>query len=315
MDSLKELYSKKLNIMKYFREQGECQDGNSMDAVLCAYDYQAGDYTRNYYSEKLVKDTYVWKEKEEEAYKKVDLTSGEFTRFAAKSIAKEMKALEFNSILEVGIGEATTICDILLDLPDKKNVYGIELSLSRLYYAREFVEQKKVSIELAVGDMFSLPFEDDSVDLVFTYYCIDAHRGKEKQALEEMLRVSRKYIILVEPTYELGNEETKKRIDEQRYINNLVETLSSMNVKILEHRLFDIFTYNNNSAITILEKTTKKEKEMKKIFYACPNCKKKLIKHEGNYFCENCYNVYPVLNNIPILLENNAVLCSKYLEF
>ena len=38
MDNLKQLYSKDLNIMKYFREHGDVCDSNSMDAVLCAYE-------------------------------------------------------------------------------------------------------------------------------------------------------------------------------------------------------------------------------------------------------------------------------------
>ena len=160
-----------------------------------------------------------------------------------------------------------------------------------------------------------MPFEDNSIDLVFTYYCIDAHRGKERQAVEEMLRVSSRYLILVEPTYELGNEETKRRIDEQYYIKNLQETLEKMDVRILEYRLFDVFTQNNNSAIIILEKMDKAEKKMEKLFYACPVCKKKLAEHKGNLYCDDCFNLYPVIGRIPVLLKDNAILCSKYLEF
>lgn len=309
MDSLKELYSKNINIMKYFRENGDVHESNSMDAVLCAYDYQAGSYTEGYYSEKLVKDTYMYQGEP------VDLRPGEYTRLAARGMAEVMKKLDFNSMLEVGIGEATTICDILANLPDEKEAWGIELSLSRLFYAQKFSEQKNAKIDFAVGNMFSLPFPDNSMDLVFTYYCIDAHRGKEKQAIEEMLRVTGRYLILVEPTYELGNEQTKKRIDEQCYIKNLVGTLQEIDVNILEHRLFDIFTYNNNSAITILEKKDWKQVQNQESAYACPICKRKLTKYKGNLFCENCYKVYPMINDIPLLLEENAILCSKYLEF
>lgn len=308
MDNLKELYSKNINIMKYFREHSDVRESNSMDAVLCSYDYQAGSYTDIYKSDKIIKGTYLYKGEY------IDLTPGEYTRLAAQGLAGVMNKLEFKTMLEVGVGEATTICDILLDLGQKKNAYGIELSLSRLFYAKKFSEEKKVNIDFAVGDMFSLPFDDNSMDLVFTYYCMDAHRGKEKAAISEMLRVSRRYLILVEPTYELGNEETKKRIDEQCYIKNLVETLKDVDADIMEHRLFDIFTFNNNAAITVLEKRDKKAQESKLILYSCPRCKKKLLRHKGNLFCEDCYHIYPVINDIPILQEDNAILCSKYLE-
>lgn len=309
MEKLKELYNKNVNIMKYFREHGECKESNSMDAVLCAYDYQAGSYREKYYSDEVIKDVYLYEGKP------IDLTSGEYTRLAAQKMAEVMNQFSFKSMLEVGIGEATTICDILADLSDDKEAWGIEISLSRLLYAQKFSEEKNAKINMAVGDMFSLPFPDDSVDLVFTYYCIDAHRGKEKQAVEEMLRVSKEYLILVEPTYELGNEETKKRIDEQCYINNLVNTLKEIDVEIIEHRLFDIFTHNNNAAITVLRKKKISAKRESEVSYACPVCKEKLIKHAENLFCPECYNVYPVIQNIPMLLKENAILCNKYLEF
>lgn len=69
-----------------------------------------------------------------------------------------------------------------------------------------------------------------------------------------MLRVSKDYLILVESSYELGNEETKERIDKLKYIKGLKETLKEVDADVIEHKLFDIFTYNNNSAITILKK-------------------------------------------------------------
>lgn len=309
MENIKELYSKNINIMKYFREHGGCEQSNSMDAVLCAYDYQAGSYTENYYSDKVIKNTYIYEGKT------IELTSGDYTRLAARNMAKEMNKLDFDTMLEVGVGEATTICDIMSNLKGEKKVWGIELSLSRLLYAQKFSKEKNKNINLAVGDMFNLPFEDNSIDLVFTYYCIDAHRGKEKQAIEEMLRVSKEYLILVEPSYELGNEATKKRIDEQCYIKNLKNTLDEVDAEIIEHRLFDIFTANNNAAITILKKKDISADKNRNITFACPSCKVKMKNHNGNLFCPNCYNVYPVIDNIPVLLQDSAILCNKYLDF
>lgn len=309
MDNLKDLYKKNINIMKFFRENSLEKDGNSMDAVLCAYDYQAGSYTENYYSDKVVKGVYL-KDGDD-----IELTPGEYTRLAAKCLADVMKGLSFQTMLEVGIGEATTICDVVKNFSDNKDVWGIELSLSRLLFAQKFSKQKEVEINFAVGNMFSLPFPDNSMDLVFTYYCIDAHKGKEKQAIEEMLRVAKKYLILVEPSYELGNEETKKRIDEHCYIKNLLNTLNEMKLNVVEHRLFDIYTKNNNSAITIIKKNANENNMINEPSYSCPKCKKKLISHKGKFFCENCYYIYPIIEEIPVLLEENGILCSKYLEF
>lgn len=309
IDNLKELYSKKINIMKYFRDHSVNSESNSLDAVLCAYDYQAGSYTEKYNSDRIVKNTYI------QNGQPIDLRPGEYTRSAAKSMSDIMNKLSFWSMLEVGVGEATTICDILENFTDEKEAWGIELSLSRLFYAQKFIKQKKSKINLAVGNMFSLPFSDSSMDLVFTYYCLGEHRGREKAAIEEMLRVSNQYILLVEPSYELGNEETKNRIDKLKYIKNLEMTLKEMDVEIIEHRLFDVFTFNNNAAITVLQKKNKGNNQTSKTEYVCPKCKNKLITHNGNFFCTNCFKIYPVMNKIPLLTEENGILCSKYLEF
>lgn len=312
MKNLKDLYKEKINIMQYFRENGVEENTNSLDAILVSYDYQAGSYTANYNNKTIVKNTYL------QNGEYVDMTAGEYIQTAAKAVAKSINTLSFSSLLEVGMGEATTVCDILKDLPEEKQYWagGIELSLSRLLYARKFEEQKGISgFNQAVGDMFSLPFEDNSIDLIFTYYCIAENRGKEEEAINEMLRVANKYVVLIEPSYELGNEETKERIDKMCYIKNLMNTLEKVDAKVLEHRLFDIFTYNTNSAITILEKKHSINKSTKKIDYACPICKKSLIRHKENLFCEDCYNIYPVIDGIPLLTSNNAILCSKYTEF
>lgn len=309
MDSIKELYSKNVNIMEYFRENTSTKDSNSIDAVLCAYDYQAGSYMKNYYSNEVIKNVYLYQGNP------IDLTSGEYTRLAAKCMSNEFNKLSFQTMLEVGIVEATTICDILEGLSEDKQAWGIELSLSRLFYAQKFMEQKSKNINLALGNMFSLPFADNSFDLVFTYYCIAESRGKEKSAIEEMLRVSKDYLILVESSYELGNEETKERIDKLKYIKGLKETLKEVDADVIEHKLFDIFTYNNNSAITILKKRNSNKQSESDVTYACPVCKKKLINHQGNLFCNNCFSLYPIINNIPCLLKENGILSSKYLEF
>lgn len=301
----RELYNKNVNIMKYFREKNDTQE-NSMDAVLLAYDYQAGTYTKNYlYGTE--KNEYLLNGESVRLYPR------DYTRIAAQCIAEELNKLDFKSLMEVGVGEATTICDVMKNLKDgPKEAYGLELSLSRLLWAKKFAQKKQEEINFLLGNMFELPFPNDAIDVVFTYYCIDSHRGKEKQAIEEMLRVCRKYLILIEPSYELGNEQTKKRIDEMCYIKNICMTLDGINnISIVEHRLFNVFTPNNNSAITIIEKQHQATENLNDK-YVCPACKSKLVFYKNNYFCNECLSVYPVIDGVPLLLKENRILCSNY---
>lgn len=41
-----------------------------------------------------------------------------------------------------------------------------KLSLSRLFYAKKFANYKQVTIDFVCGNMFSLPYEGNSVDAV-----------------------------------------------------------------------------------------------------------------------------------------------------
>ncbi len=126
-------------------------------------------------------------------------------------------------------------------------------------------------------------------------YCLESNKGKEKETLEELLRVAIEYIVLAEPSYESGNEETKKRIKDLCCIDNLESTIKNLNLNVIKHQFFKVVTYNNNTAITIIKK------KRKKIWIYCEA-----------YFGPECFNLYPVIHNIPILNLNNAILCSKY---
>ena len=88
-------------------------------------------------------------------------------------------------------------------------------------------------------------------------YCLESNKGKEKETLEELLRVAIKYIVLAEPSYESGNEETKKRIKDLCCIDNLESTIKNLNLNVIKHQFFKVVTYNN-TAITIIKKKRKK---------------------------------------------------------
>ena len=46
-----------------------------------------------------------------------------------------------------------------------------------------------------MGDMFNLPITDDSIDLVYTVHALEPNGGKEKEALKELYRITKKYLM------------------------------------------------------------------------------------------------------------------------
>lgn len=305
--NIKELYERGINIQKYFKEIKGTKE-NDIDSILYSYDFQAGSYTRGYFDEVVMKDKWILDGK------KVDMTMKQVVELRSQYIAEELKALHAKTILEVGTGEATNLCDIVLRCDKEVQFSGLELSLSRLLYAQKFADMQKVDIDFVCGNMFALPYENNSFDVVLLIHCLESNTGKEKEALKELLRVAGKYIILLEPSYELGNEETKRHIKKLDYISNLQQTLQELNLKVIKNEIFRISSLDNNTAITIIEKDRGKieTQTTSDSVYACPKCKKNLNWHKEAYYCPECFSLYPVYHNIPILNPDNAVLCSKY---
>ncbi|MDE7367692.1 MAG: class I SAM-dependent methyltransferase, partial [Lachnospiraceae bacterium] len=232
----------------------------------------------------------------------------------SRQVAEELKALSPKNVLEVGTGEATSLCDIALYLGNEISFSGLELSLSRILYAQRFSKYKNVDINFAMGDMFSLPYPDNSFDVILLIHCLESNTGREKDALKELIRVvaGNGYIVMLEPSYELGNEETRKRIKRLCYIDSLTEAIEDCDLDIIKHELFRVTTYNNNTGLTIIKKGAGLRSVERIPAYICPNCQTMLHKHDEAYFCPECYNLYPVIHNIPILNKNHAILCSKY---
>lgn len=206
---IKELYEfENKNIMQYLKEISNTTN-NSIEDILISQDFQAGTYTKSYYDNPTKRD------------------------YTSKKIADYINKLgRVDSILDVGTGEATTLALLLKNLSYLPNkIKGIDLSWSRIKYGRKFLRENNLeNVELATGNLFELPFEDNSVELVFTFQAIEPNRGREEEALKELYRVSNKYLVLIEPCYEIANDEAKKRMDQNGYIRGLYQTQKILDI-------------------------------------------------------------------------------------
>jgi ubiquinone/menaquinone biosynthesis C-methylase UbiE/uncharacterized protein YbaR (Trm112 family) len=290
---LKELYARDVNIMGLFRAlTGSNQ--NTLDAILVAYDLQAGSYIR------ALADP-IHRQK--------------FDRYAAE-IAGVLSGLGHGSILEAGVGEATTLCAVASRMdPRPARIAGFDISWSRIACGRRYAERSGVGdFELFTGDLFHIPAAENSFDIVYTAHSIEPNHGREREALAELYRVTRRWLALFEPTYELGNAETQARIEQHSYCRGLPQIAGELGLRVARHELLrSPMRDNNQTALLLIEKQTDAE-PADASFYACPACREALLRDRGNFFCESCSLIYPVIGGIPCLLPANGILGSKYLE-
>ncbi len=277
--------------MALFREwQGSSR--NSLEAILVSYDLQSGSYV--------------------EAFKNPQFR--ELHNAYTSEIAELVSESKPASVLEAGIGEATTLCSVLSNLtvpPDK--AAGFDISWSRVDCARRHADSRGLgSVKLCTGDMTAIPFADNTFDVVYTAHAMEPNHGREREILLELYRVARHRVVLCEPSYELGGEVTRKRIEEHGYCRGLPEFAEEIGARVVLHRLFiNSIRKENATAALVLEKSPASV-QSEELQFACPNCNTPLKLIKENLFCEECLLVFPVISGIPCLLKANGILATRY---
>lgn len=285
---LREKYRNGENIIHYITEQ--YGDKSILpEAINVSYDLQSGTYVENFHKNPQYFESYL------------------------SDFANELNNLsEFNSILEAGVGEATTLIPLLSRIRQKPEiVFGIDSSWSRVKTAINFAQsQGNGRVQLAVGNMFTLPFTDNSVDLVYTSHAIEPNGGMEKQALQELYRVARKYLVLFEPIYEFADEAGKKRMDDLGYIKGLYQTAIDLGLKVVRYELLPhIKELINPTGVIVIEKSISGSPQLPN--FACSISKMPLENAEDCLYNRESGLAYPKIMGIPCLKAEQAIVATK----
>lgn len=277
------------NVIKYLNEASN-DDVNSTDTIQISYDLQAGSYIRDLKRNEAYNESYC------------------------QRVAEELNSLgDFESIMEIGVGEATVLRGVLSYLEKKPtDVFGFDISWSRLKFARYYLEEKDCQANLFAANLFSIPLPDDSIDVVYTSHSLEPNGGKEKEALQELMRVAKKYVVLLEPSFEHANEQGKKRMETNGYVKNLSQHAQDLGFEITKHQKFDVIINDlNPTALTIIRKSSEYSNSPELI---CPYSKGPLSKiNDQLYFSERTGLSYPIIEQIPCLNKDNAILTTHLL--
>jgi len=103
------------------------------------------------------------------------------------------KAKQVDSILDVGCGEGFTL-NRLREKGVGKKLEGIEYSKAAI----ELGHKTYPDIAIKQGNIYQLPYEDNSFDLVLCTEVLE-HLDKPQDGLKELVRVSKKYLVISVP--------------------------------------------------------------------------------------------------------------------
>ena len=286
---LKNLYKRGINILDYLRKE----DGtNIVDDIKISYDLQSGSYTKEFEKNPL-----------------------HYQKYTIELVNVINQLGSFQNILEAGVGEATTMVNMLLNLNNFKRIdaYGFDISWSRLRYGKRFSEKNNCEINLFMGDLFSIPIADEAIDVVYTSHSIEPNGGREEEALKELYRITKKYLILLEPDYEIASNNAKERMISNGYVTNLNKAIKNLGYKVVVDEKFRGSSNKlNPTGLKIIKKIHDKES---RFFFMCPHTGFPLDRKREVYNNKDAGIIYPIIDGIPCLLSTNAILATHFDEF
>lgn len=278
------------NVMAYARDALGVA-ANTPAATLIAYDLQAGSYVARVRSDPAGND-----------------------RWCAQ-LAGLLDPLvdRTSSVLEVGCGEATTLGGVIERLARPPcTALGLDLSWSRCASGLAWLRSRNQDATLFVGDLFSIPLANDSVDVVFSSHSLEPNGGREQEALREMLRVARRAVVLVEPIYELGSADAQSRMRLHGYVRNLKATAEDLGGIVNDYRLlpYSPNPLNPSGVVTVTKAgggTTGGG-----IAWQCPFTGAPLQRDLDGFHSPASGLAYPTLRGIPLLRAEHAVMASRF---
>ena len=293
LNQVKTIYQNGNNIINYLNRATK-SNNNSSETIMVSYDFQSGSYIKQI-------------EKDHDYINK-------YTR--AIEVVIDSLGVKYQSIVEVGVGDATTLVNLVPKLKNKpRRIFGFDLAWSRVRYAIWYAKKKGLNNAfLFMGDLFNIPLSDNSIDIVYTSHSIEPNGGREREALLELMRVTRKYLILLEPAYEFSNLKARERIKKNGYVKNLYTTAISLGFDVVEHRLLgDNPNQLNPTGLMVIEKKQKGTKSISNPL-RCTITKTPLKLIKNSYFSNKGLLVYPVVDGVPCLLEDNAIIATHFMD-
>ncbi len=208
------------------------------------------------------------------------------------------------TILDFGCGELTTSLFIFNKIKKNiKNYYANDVSLNRLILGQNYLKSKLKNkefkkIKLFCNSSAGLPFKDNSIDLIITIHSLEPNNKHKELFINELFRVSKKGLILMEPHYEISNDQQKKRMLKFNYIRGIKKLFNkkNCNLKIIK-KDHHINSLNVSSLFVVKKKPIRKNNST---VYVEPKTYDNLKDINNFLYSPKSLRLYPVYNDISI---------------
>ena len=154
------------------------------------------------------------------------------------------------------------------------------------------------------------------MDIVYTVHAVEPNRGREKEILSELYRGTNEYLILPEPAYELANTEARQRMERHGYIQNLYRFAKELGYDILTWELYGTaMNPLNPTGFMVIKKRQRRSRAGGYVSgFSCPIMKTRLEKIGNAFFSEESLLAYLIVNEVPCLMKEYAVVATKLKE-
>jgi len=289
----KSIFKKGENVTQYLRKKFGNED-NTSEIIEIAYDLQAGSYIRNVKSN----------------FDKADNYANELSNILSNNLEHG------DSLLDVGTGEITTLTLVLNKLKTElSDVVALDISWSRLSVGIQFHQEyrrRKFPLKVFVADIKTIPLHEKCVDVVTSSHALEPNGRNLESLLLELFRVTKKKLVLFEPSYELNSKEGKVRMDKLGYIKDIEGTVSRLGGKVMD--VVPIrHTSNplNPTACYIIEPPKHTGKHLDVVTFCVPGTNFELKLDEQYFFSKDTGLVFPVLDDIAVLKTSSAILATS----
>jgi ubiquinone/menaquinone biosynthesis C-methylase UbiE len=296
LSEVRRLYRSGVNVMDYLKKKLGTTH-NTDQLVETAYDLQAGSYIE--YIERHAADEIPYQKN------------------AAEVLASVL--IEGDSIVDVGTGEMTTLAPVAeACYGSVSSAFAVDISLSRLIVGLRYLRTTlrpdlQHKVRAVAATLFRLPFPDNSVDVVWTSHALEPNGGKELEAIAELARITRKYLVLFEPSYERNTPAGKERMERLGYVKNLEATIGAIPGLRLETvtKMSRPADDPNPTYAHIVRKEGGGARAP--LSLACPLSHGPLDAREGYLYSPRALLAYPVFEGVPILRIEKGV-CASILD-